>query len=112
MAALSFSGAAVVERTVTRDRGRGQRSWAPTSTPLPLVEIEPKGGVYDYAARYTAGATEYFAPARLVGTDGGGSLERSGGAAAALGLRDLTRVDLIVDDEGALGPGGRTSPPA
>ena len=27
------------------------------------VEIVPKGGTYDYAARYTAGATEYFAPA-------------------------------------------------
>ena len=31
------------------------------------MEIVPKGGVYDYAARYTAGATEYFAPARLSG---------------------------------------------
>ena len=36
-----------------------------TSEPLPLVEIVPKSGVFDYAARYTPGATEYFAPARL-----------------------------------------------
>ncbi|GAB3880157.1 D-alanine--D-alanine ligase [Microbispora bryophytorum subsp. camponoti] len=32
---------------------------------LPPVEIVPDRGVYDYAARYTAGHTEFFAPARL-----------------------------------------------
>ncbi|HEY5249607.1 MAG TPA: D-alanine--D-alanine ligase, partial [Dermatophilaceae bacterium] len=32
---------------------------------LPAVEIVPDGGVYNYAARYTAGATEFFTPARL-----------------------------------------------
>ncbi|OUC81910.1 D-alanine--D-alanine ligase family protein, partial [Streptosporangium minutum] len=34
-------------------------------TALPAVEIVPDKGVYDYAARYTAGHTEFFAPARL-----------------------------------------------
>ena len=29
---------------------------------LPAVEIVPDGGVYSYDARYTAGATEFFAP--------------------------------------------------
>src|SRR5450759_405014 len=32
---------------------------------LPAVEIVPDGGVYSYEARYTAGATEFFTPARL-----------------------------------------------
>ena len=32
---------------------------------LPPVEIHPLGGSYDYAARYTAGQTEFYAPARL-----------------------------------------------
>jgi D-alanine-D-alanine ligase len=32
---------------------------------LPAVEIQPKDGAYDFAARYTAGATEFFVPARL-----------------------------------------------
>jgi D-alanine-D-alanine ligase len=68
--------------------------------PLPAVEIVPSGGWFDYAARYTAGRTEYFAPARL--TD---SAARSVAAAAvtahtALGLRDLSRSDLIVDPSG------------
>ena len=32
---------------------------------LSAVEIVPEGELYDYAARYTAGTTEFFCPARL-----------------------------------------------
>ena len=32
---------------------------------LPLAEIVPMGQIYDYTARYTAGTTEFFVPARL-----------------------------------------------
>jgi D-alanine-D-alanine ligase len=32
---------------------------------LPIVEIAPKGGFYDYHHKYTKGMTEYFAPAEL-----------------------------------------------
>src|SRR5215216_730810 len=31
--------------------------------PLPVVEVRPKAGVYDYQTKYTAGTTEYFCPA-------------------------------------------------
>ena len=34
-------------------------------TALSAVEIVPPGELYDYAARYTAGTTEFFCPARL-----------------------------------------------
>lgn len=67
---------------------------------LPPVEIVPRNGVYDYAARYTAGLTTWHAPARLEDS----TLEKVTATAlaahAALGLRDLSRVDLIVDAEG------------
>ncbi len=33
--------------------------------PLPIVEIRPKGGLYDYESKYTAGMSEYFCPADL-----------------------------------------------
>ena len=66
---------------------------------LPAVEIVPEGGVYDYAARYTAGRTDFFCPARL----SAGAAERSALAAVTahrtLGLRDLSRTDLIVADD-------------
>lgn len=32
---------------------------------LPIIEIVPKSGFYDYEAKYTAGATEYILPARF-----------------------------------------------
>jgi D-alanine-D-alanine ligase len=99
MAALSFSGAAIVE---SRIDGR-EVACALVGDPLealPPVEIAPKDGAYDYAARYTAGATEYFAPARLSPEETEAVRVVSEDAAAALGLRDLTRVDLIVDRGG------------
>jgi D-alanine-D-alanine ligase len=33
--------------------------------PLPLIEIVPKKGLYDYEAKYTKGMTDYFCPARV-----------------------------------------------
>ncbi|WP_027342854.1 D-alanine--D-alanine ligase family protein [Hamadaea tsunoensis] len=71
-------------------------------TALPAVEIVPNSGVYDYAARYTAGVTTWHAPARL---DRGVAAEVAEVALAAhkaLGLRDLSRVDLIVGADGEI----------
>ena len=99
MAALSFSGAAVVETKVEGSEvaiGLVGTPWEP----LPLVEIVPKGGVYDYAARYTAGATEYFAPARVSQEVAAACAAGATTAALALRLRDVTRVDAIVDADG------------
>lgn len=69
---------------------------------LPAVEIVPDGGFYNYTARYTAGTTEFFAPARL-STDVAATIaEVALRAHAALGLRDLSRTDLIVDEDGVV----------
>jgi D-alanine-D-alanine ligase len=75
------------------DTGSGPRALSP-------VEIVPDGGVYDYAARYTAGATEFFVPARLDEAVLAGACDVAVRAHTALGLRDLSRTDLIVDAEG------------
>jgi D-alanine-D-alanine ligase len=32
---------------------------------LPIIEIQPKGGFYDYTRKYTKGETEYICPAEL-----------------------------------------------
>jgi D-alanine-D-alanine ligase len=67
---------------------------------LPPVEIQPKDGAYDFAARYTAGATEFHAPARL---DHDVTLACEATAMAAIeaiGARHISRADLIVDDAG------------
>jgi len=67
---------------------------------LPPVEIVADGGVYDYDARYTAGATEFFCPARLDDAATANALAAALLAHRAFGLRDLSRTDLIVDGAG------------
>ncbi|MFG1996576.1 D-alanine--D-alanine ligase [Actinoplanes sp. NPDC048988] len=67
---------------------------------LPTVEIVPRDGVYDYAARYTAGLTTWHAPARLSESVAAQVAETALAAHKALGLRDLSRVDLIVPKDG------------
>jgi D-alanine-D-alanine ligase len=68
---------------------------------LPPVEIVPSNGVYDYAARYTAGLTTWHTPARLPERVAAEVASTALAAHTALGLRDLSRVDLIVDGDGA-----------
>jgi len=77
------------------DDGSGPRT-------LPLVGIEPDGGVYDYTARYTAGSTKFIVPARL-GEEATAECARVALTVhEAFGLRDLSRSDLIVDPDGTV----------
>ena len=69
---------------------------------LPAVEIVPADGLYDYAARYTAGTTTWHAPARLDPEVAERVAEIAVAAHEALGLRDLSRVDLLVDVDGGV----------
>jgi len=98
---FAYDSTALVERYVAGmdvavsivDLGEGPQA-------LPAVEIVPRNGVYDYAARYTAGLTTWHAPARLDPAVASVVAETAIAAHTALGLRDLSRVDLIVDPEG------------
>jgi D-alanine-D-alanine ligase len=67
------------------------------ATAFPAVEIRPDGGVYDYTARYTAGATEFVVPAALDDAVAAECARVAETAHLSLGLRDLSRSDLIVD---------------
>ncbi|MEX0914095.1 MAG: ATP-grasp domain-containing protein, partial [Demequina sp.] len=57
-------------------------------------------GAYDYDARYNPGRVEYFAPARLEPAAAESVEEAALTVHRTLGLRDLSRVDLILDVEG------------
>ena len=98
-AALAFSDAAVIERRIAGVEVAGGLI-ASTDLPLPLVEIVPRSGVFDYAARYTPGATEYFAPARLGADLTAAADEAARGTFEAVGVRDVARADLLVDADG------------
>jgi D-alanine-D-alanine ligase len=67
---------------------------------LPIVEISPDRGVYDYTARYTAGMTEFFVPSRLDAQAAQAAAQTALTAHQVLRLRDVSRTDLIVDAEG------------
>lgn len=97
---FSYGDVALVERAVLGtevavsivDVGDGPRV-------LPAVEIVTEGS-YDYDARYNAGRTEYFAPARLDAAVASAVAQTALKVHALLGLRHLSRTDLIVDDAG------------
>ena len=101
--AFAYGDTALVERFVegqevavgVYDDGGGPRA-------LPAVGIVPDGGVYDYTARYTAGSTEFFVPARLDPEVAAACADVALRAHEVLGLRDLSRTDLIVDAEGTV----------
>ena len=82
-----------------RDHGRRDRLGRRPRALTP-VEIEPTSGVYGFQARYNAGETTFYAPSRL---DDDVAVVVSDAAVLAhrtLGLRDLSRVDFIVDPGG------------
>jgi D-alanine-D-alanine ligase len=63
---------------------------------LPVVEVRPRKGSYDYANKYTAGATEYFCPAPFDQTTTERIQQAALGAFRAVGGRDYARVDVMV----------------
>ncbi|MGZ4502160.1 MAG: D-alanine--D-alanine ligase family protein [Nocardioidaceae bacterium] len=101
--AFAYGDTALVEHLVEGtevavpvvDTGDGPRA-------LPVVAIEPDGGVYDYTARYTAGSTEFVVPAKLPDDLAAECARVAVAAHEALGLRDLSRSDLMVDADGTV----------
>lgn len=67
---------------------------------LPPVEVDAAGGVYDYTARYTPGATTFHCPARLDPATVDALQDAALAAHGLLGLRDVSRLDAVVDEEG------------
>jgi D-alanine-D-alanine ligase len=68
--------------------------------PLPLVEVRPKTGVYDYQTKYTAGTTEYLCPAPFDEATTARVQDAGLAAFKAIGGRDYSRVDVIVKSGG------------
>jgi D-alanine-D-alanine ligase len=67
---------------------------------LPVVEVRPRSGAYDYRNKYTPGATEYFCPA-VLGPEVTGAVQGAAlGAFHAIGGRDYARVDVMVTGDG------------
>jgi D-alanine-D-alanine ligase len=67
---------------------------------LPIVEVRPKQGAYDYTNKYTTGKTDYFCPAPFDGATTQRIQAAALGAFNAVGGRDYARVDVMVRANG------------
>jgi D-alanine-D-alanine ligase len=65
---------------------------------LPIIQIVPKGGFYDFHAKYTAGQTEYLLPAPLAPALYDRIQQVAVAACEVLGCRGAARVDFMVRD--------------
>jgi D-alanine-D-alanine ligase len=68
--------------------------------PLPVVEVRPKTGIYDYQSKYNTGMTDYFCPAPFDEATTTRVQAAGLGAFKAIGGRDYSRVDVIVRPDG------------
>jgi D-alanine-D-alanine ligase len=66
--------------------------------PLPIIEIAPKSGFYDFHSKYTKGETEYIIPARIPREKYLTAQDLSLRAFRALGCSGVARVDLMLDE--------------
>lgn len=69
-------------------------------TPLPIIEIAPRSGFYDYRSKYTKGETQYIIPARLPEEKYLQAQEVSLKAFKTLGCSGCVRVDVMTDGDG------------
>lgn len=67
---------------------------------LPVLEIVPKSGFYDYASKYTKGATDYICPARIDSQVAATVQEWSKKVFDVLGCRGVARADFMINKKG------------
>lgn len=101
VSAFAYGDTALVEQLIEGDEVAVPVLEGPEGPrALPIVQIKPDGGVYDYSARYTAGSTEFVVPAKLSDDVLAECARVAVLAHQALGLRDLSRSDLMIDADG------------
>jgi D-alanine-D-alanine ligase len=97
--ARHYDDEVLVERYI---KGRELTVGILNGEPLPIVEIVPKSGFYDYTAKYTVGMTEYVAPA-VVETELTHEAQRIAlQAYRSLRCSGCARVDLRLGDDRSL----------
>ncbi len=63
---------------------------------LPLIEIVPKGGFYDFEAKYAPGGSQHIIPARISGQAAELARDYARRTHCLLGCHGMSRVDMIV----------------
>jgi D-alanine-D-alanine ligase len=92
---LRFDSEVLVEERVS---GRETTVAILDDKTLPIVEVRPREGTYDYRNKYTAGATEYLCPAPFSPEVTTRIQAAALDAYKEVGARDYARVDVMVSN--------------
>ncbi len=95
--AMKFDSEVLIEEKIV---GRESTVAILANETLPVVEVRPRVGSYDYHNKYTAGRTEYFCPAPFDALTTRRIQDAALGAFKAVGGRDYARVDVMVRANG------------
>lgn len=87
----------MIERLV---RGREITVGLLDGHPLPIIEIVPAEGFYDYQAKYLRNDTRYVIDPPIEPSHAERCRRDAAAAWKAIGCRDLARVDFLLDDDG------------
>ncbi|HNY70712.1 MAG TPA: D-alanine--D-alanine ligase [Syntrophorhabdus sp.] len=66
---------------------------------LPVVQVKPSSGFYDFEAKYTKGMTEYIVPAKIDKTIAKKAGDIAMEVYKAFELAGCVRIDMLVDDD-------------
>ena len=91
---MQYGGAVLCEECI---KGRELTVGILDGDTLPVVEVRPKTGGYNYENKYTPGATDYFCPAELLDEITAQVQALGLRAFEAVGARDFGRVDVMLD---------------
>lgn len=94
--ALDFGPYVIIEKYI---KGREVTVGILDGQPLPLVEIKPKSGFFDFNAKYQKGLTEYIVPAQLSEELTATVQAKSLAAYETLGCDGFARVDVRIDEQ-------------
>jgi D-alanine-D-alanine ligase len=95
--AARWKGQVIVERYL---KGKEVQVAVLDGKAMGVIEVVPANEFYDYAAKYTAGTTQYFYPARLSESDTRRLMEAAELAHRGLGCDGVTRADFILAADG------------
>ncbi len=97
--AFRYEDEIVVEEYIT---GREFSVGVIRDTALPVIEVAPKEGFYDYRNKYEAGSTVETCPADLPGEVANEMQRIALAACEVLGLTTYSRTDFLLDESGSL----------
>ena len=94
--ALQFSDKALIEEFIP---GRELTVAVLDGVALPILEIVPKGGLYDYESKYTSGKSEYIVPAPMPEEVRIDIQDQAVKAFNAVGCKCYSRIDFRLTEE-------------